>query len=54
MIGDEINEIVVMISELILATSTKCANWWLEFGAMIHVCHDKNQLKKYEAIDENS
>ena len=52
MVQDEIDEIVVVIYELNLATSTKSAEWRLDSGATIHVCHDKNQFKNYEANEK--
>ena len=41
-----------MIIELHMASVAKSADWWLDSGATIHVCNDKNLFKSYNEMKE--
>lgn len=35
------------------ATTSKNKDWWLDSGATIHVCHDKNMFKTYSDVKDS-
>ncbi|PKI50647.1 hypothetical protein CRG98_028959 [Punica granatum] len=39
-----------MITELNIAMTDKFYNWWLDSGATVHVCNDRQQFKSYEPM----
>ncbi|GKV30219.1 hypothetical protein SLEP1_g39058 [Rubroshorea leprosula] len=43
---------VGMVIELNMANLTKSMDWWLDFGATVHVCNNKAQFKFYEDLKE--
>lgn len=43
---------VEMIIELYMVTETTTKKSWLDSGATIHVCNNKQKLKKYKYIVE--
>ena len=40
-----------MITELNMATQGRSLEWWLDSGATIHVCNDRDQFKTYEEVN---
>ncbi|KAK8259527.1 hypothetical protein V6Z12_D13G062400 [Gossypium hirsutum] len=39
-----------MITKLNIAMTDKSCNWWLDSGATVHVCNDRQQFKSYELV----
>ncbi|XP_072066951.1 uncharacterized protein [Arachis hypogaea] len=40
-----------MVTEVNIATQGKSLEWWLDSGATVHVCNDRNQFKTYEEVN---
>ena len=40
-----------MITELNMATQGRSLEWWLDSGATVHVCNDRDQFKTYEEVN---
>ncbi|GKV11704.1 hypothetical protein SLEP1_g22932 [Rubroshorea leprosula] len=43
---------VGMVTKLNMANPTKSMDWWLDSGAIVHVCNNKAQFKFYEDLKE--
>lgn len=41
-----------MIIELNMAVATKSSDWWLDFGATIHVCNSESMFSTYEEEED--
>ena len=40
-----------MMTKLNMATQGRSLEWWLDSGATVHVCNDRNQFKIYEEVN---
>ena len=51
MVGKEEKELVATVTELNMATASTISDWFLDFGATVHVCNDKALFSSYNELE---